>query len=449
MVSPTGSGKTVMFKYIVESAAEKGKRSCILVHRKELRNQASRKLAVDHGVIAAGVTPRPSALIQVANVQTLVNRVSRAPFNRPEFAPDLIVIDEAHHAVASTYTKILEAYPDARILGVTATPCRADGRGLSEIFDDLILGPTVQELIDGGHLSPVEVYAPSTIDVRGLHTVAGDYNKKELEEASDKPTITGDAIDHYRRLAGGKPAIAFCVSVAHSEHVADAFTAAGYRAKSVSGMTPPDERDKAIEDLGNGGLDLLSMCDLANEGLDVPVVEVGIMLRPTNSLGLCRQQMGRVLRPAPGKDRAIILDHAGNCLRHGLPTTEVEWSLEGVVRRPKKKGEPDTAEEQVSYCPACYHIFTKASRCPRCGEVLASPRAVEEVAGELQKLDEAAFKRMQKRQVQRTRRLEDLIELAYSRGYSNPVKWATAIYEARGGKVVVGNGAAELMGIAQ
>lgn len=434
LVSPTGSGKTVMFKFIAEAASAKGSRVGILVHRKELLNQASRKLDHEHGIIRAGVTPRPQLPIQIASVQTLVQRVSRPPWGLPEYKFDLIIIDEAHHASASTYTKILAAQPRAKILGVTATPCRGDGRGLSDIFDDLILGPTVQELIDAGHLAPVDVYAPSMIDVQGVATVAGDYNKKELETASDKPTITGDAIEHYRRFAHGQTAIAFCVSVAHSEHVAAAFHAAGYRARSVSGQTPEQERDDAIEGLGEGRWDVLTMCDLANEGLDIPVVVCGIMLRPTKSLGLCKQQMGRVLRPAPGKERAIILDHAGNCLRHGLPATEHDWTLEGVDKSKRtKKSEPQV---QVSYCPACYHIFAKASRCPACGTIIAAPREIAEVAGELQKLDEAAFAKAKRREVGRCRRLEDLVELAYNRGYKNPHKWAKSVFEARGGRVI-------------
>lgn len=433
--SPTGSGKTVMFAHIARAAAAKGSRICILVHRKELLMQASRKLDdLQHGLIKAGITPRPALPVQVASVQTLVNRVSKPPFGLPEFKFDLIIVDEAHHAVASTYRKVLAANLRARILGVTATPCRADGRGLGDIFDDLILGPPVQDLIDGGYLAPVDVYAPSVIDVREVHTIAGDYNRGELETASDKPTITGDAITHYRLHADGQPAIAFCVSVKHAEHVAGAFSAAGYRAEMVEGNTPEQERDRAIEDLRDGRLDVLTMCDLGNEGLDVPRVVCGIMLRPTKSLGLARQQMGRILRPFPGKERAIILDHAGNCLRHGLPTMEHEWTLEGAAKR-KRKSVQD-AKVQVSYCPACYHIFSKASRCPRCGELIASPRTVEEVEGELQKLDEEAVRKMRRAEVGRARSYEALVELAYDRNYANPHEWARHIYEARGGTVI-------------
>lgn len=440
VVSPTGSGKTVLFSYIAHNAAARGKRICIGVHRKELLMQASRKLAegtngVEHGLIKAGITPRPSLPIQVASVQTLVNRLNKPPFGLPEFKFDLLIIDEAHHATAKTYREILAANPRAMVLGVTATPIRTDGAGLGDIFDDLILGPTVQELIDAGHLAPVDVYAPSMIDVREVHMQLGDYNKKELEVASDKPTITGDAIEHYRRFADRQPAIAFCVSVRHAEHVAAAFAGAGYRARCVEGNTPADERDAAIAALSTGNLDVLTMCDIGNEGLDVPRVVCGIMLRPTKSEVIARQQWGRVLRPAPGKDRAIILDHAGNCLRHGLPTMESEWTLEGKpkAKRGKREQEPPL---QVSYCPACYHIFPKAQRCPRCGELLQAPRAVHEVAGELQKVDEEALRKLRRREVQQTRSYPALVELAYNRGYEKPEEWAQHIYESRGGTVI-------------
>jgi len=435
LVMPTGGGKTICFSHIAQGVASLGKRVLILVHRQELLLQASEKLGdVPHGLIKAGITPRISEAIQVASVQTLVQRLHKQPYCRPELGFDLIIIDECHHSVAETYLKILRTHPAACIIGVTATPVRSDGKGLGDIFDDLVEGPSTAELIAAGHLCPPEVYAPSIIDTTGVHTRRGDFDRAELAAASDKPTITGDAIDHYRRLAHGEPAIAFCVSVKHAEHVAEAFRLAGYSARMIDGTTDDTERKAAIADLGAGRLQVLTTCDLISEGVDVPVVSVGIMLRPTQSMGLSIQQMGRVLRPAPGKQRALILDHAGNCMKHGLPTTPREWSLEKGVVRPKKKKEEQAV--QVSYCDRCYHIFARAQQCPKCGHVVSKAREIEQREGELKKLTDADFAKAQRQEVGKARTYEELVAIGHQRGYERPQFWARKVIEGRGGRVV-------------
>ena len=225
-------------------------------------------------------------------------------------------------------------------MGVTATPCRLDGQGLGVqaggFFDDLILGPEVQELIDGGFLSAARCFVPEqAIDLRGVRTQHGDYVKGDLARAVGAARITGDAVGAYRLRADHQPAIAYCVSIGHAAEVANAFAAAGYRAKMVCGKTPTKERDAAIAGLGNGQVEVLCSCDLISEGLDVPAVSAVILLRPTQSLVLHRQQVGRGLRVAASKAFLIVNDHVGNCLQHGLPTTPVEWSLEGIERKPK------------------------------------------------------------------------------------------------------------------
>lgn len=374
--APTGSGKTVLFAYIARGAAAKDKRVCILVHRRELVLQTCAKLEHPHGVIAAGFPADPRQTIQVASVQTLINRLGQYP----QF--DLIVCDEAQHARAASWETILAMHPAARVLGVTATPCRLDGRGLGDLFQELIRGPSVRSLIDDGYLAEPVVYAPSTIDTAGVHRAHGDYVTRELAAVADRPTITGDAITHYRRHADRVPTIAFCVSVEHARHVARDFQAAGYIARCVDGGTREAERDDAIAALGSGRIHVLTSCELISEGVDVPIVGCGIMLRPTQSTALAIQQMGRCLRPAPGKRRAIILDHAGNTLRHGLPDDDREWSLEhGHARRPASG-----ADDQVSVriCPRCFYAHATGPVCPGCGyEYPVEGRDVAERDGEL------------------------------------------------------------------
>ena len=232
VVLPTGGGKTIIFSYIAANTAARGKRALILVHRVELLRQTSEKLqfaGVHHGLVNPLYTPDITAPVQVASVQTLVRRLE--DFKR-YISPDLIIIDEAHHATAGTWRKIVEAFPSARILGVTATPVRADGAGLGAdaggLFDDLVMGPQISELIRLGFLVTPVVYAPTErIDLSGIRIKMGDYEKKEIELRVDKPTITGNAVQHYRRLCDGVPAVAFCISIAHAEHVAAEFRAAG------------------------------------------------------------------------------------------------------------------------------------------------------------------------------------------------------------------------------
>jgi len=424
-VLPTGGGKTFTFVYVGQQAVARGNRVLILVHRQELLMQASRSLSamhVRHGLIAAGY-PRNGEPVQVASVQTLVRRLHRVA------RPDLIVIDEAHHAVAGSWRKVVSAFPAARVLGVTATPIRSDGRGLSDVFDALVTGPTVQQLIDMGHLVRPVVYAPPTaLDLSGVKRRMGDFDQAELGRRVDKPTITGSAVDHYRKLCDGQPAIAFCVSVAHAQHVRDQFRAAGYRAEAIDGSMPDQLRHDAIGGLSTGRVQVLTSCDIVSEGTDIPVVSAAILLRPTQSTGLFLQQVGRALRPAPGKDRAVILDHVGNCLRHGMPQADRDWSLDGepATRRSKRDDEPPP----VRQCERCYAVYPPQPACPSCGYVAElQVRTIDETDGELQEVDALAVQRQRRAEVGQARTLEALQEIARVRGYKPG--WARFIYTSR------------------
>lgn len=377
-VGPTGFGKTVVFSEIARRAAAKGNRVLILVHRRELLKQASRKLTengVFHGVIAAGFQVTP-ALVQVASKDTLNRRLSALP------GTELIIVDEAHHATATTYRAILEAYPSAHILGVTATPCRMTGAGLADVFDVLVMGPTTSELIEDGHLSPYRMFAPPIpVDLSGLHKLGGDYRRDEIAARMGKPQIVGSAIEHYRRYLDGEPTILFSPSVEHAETMAMEFLKAGYLAASVDGNLSQDERDLRIGGLADGSIQVLCSCDLISEGLDIPTVVGCINLRPTASLAVALQQWGRCLRTSPGKKEAIILDHVGNSLRHGLPDSPRDWTLEhgaGVKKR-------DENEPIVKQCPSCYYVHIAGTDCPSCGYAypVKKKKLPKSVAGEL------------------------------------------------------------------
>lgn len=348
-VSPTGSGKTHMFAYITKHAAAKGNAVYIVAHRAEITTQISIALdamGVRHGRIQPGHT-MTSDPVQVAMIQSLARRMDRVRM------PRLLVIDEAHHSPAGTYGTVTDAWPGAKVLGVTATPARLDGRGLGNSFDAMVLGPTVATLIEAGFLAKFRYLAPpQQADLSGIRTSMGDYAIDDLAEAMDKSVITGDAVAHYRDHLQGRPAIAFCVTVAHAEHVADQFRAAGFRAASVDGKMDTRERRDRIEGIGNGRYQVITSCELLGEGVDCPIVAGAILLRPTKSLAMFLQQVGRSLRPKPDGSDAVILDHVGNVNRHGLPDAERVWSLDTKKRK--------TPPPPVATCEVCYRIFDSA-----------------------------------------------------------------------------------------
>ena len=423
LVLPTGGGKTIIFSAIAQSAAAKGNRVLILVHRRELIHQASSKLqwiGLDHGIVAAGV-PASDAPVQIASVQTLARRLSRI-----DWQPGLIIIDEAHHATAGQWSRILDHWPNTYRLGVTATPCRLDGRGLRSAFDAMVLGPSVADLTSAGFLSPARIYAPPVVaDLASVRTRAGDYANDQAAAAMDRPTVTGDAISHYQRLAAGQQAIAFCCNVKHAVSVCDAFKTAGIAAELLLGGT--QDREKVVTDFAAHRTNVLVTVDVVSEGFDVPAASCAILLRPTQSLGLYLQQVGRVLRPAPGKHAALILDHVGNVMRHGFPDDQRDCSLDDRMRRTK-----GTAAPSVRTCEHCFAAFKPAPICPVCGHQCTpiKSRVIREIAGELQELKRTE-QRTARREQGQARTLQELIHLGQARGMKNPVGWAKYVYFAR------------------
>jgi DNA repair protein RadD len=421
LVMCTGAGKTICFAAITSSASKRGRRVLILVHRRELIAQASQKLTiagVEHSIIAAGF-PASDQQVQVASVQTIARRLSRI-----DWQPDLIIIDEAHHATAGQWERTLQHWPTAYRLGVTATPCRLDGRGLRSAFDHLVLGPSMADLITAGYLTSARIYAPPQVaDLSGIRTRAGDYANDQAAAAMDRPTVTGDAIAHYQRLAAGQQAIAFCCNIAHAESVCAAFQAAGIAAQLLLGNTV--DRDQVVQQFGFGAVQVLVTVDVVSEGFDVPAASVAILLRPTKSLGLYLQQVGRVLRPAPGKQAALILDHVGNVNRHGFPDDHRDWTLDDGIRRTA-----GTAAPSVRTCPECYAAFKPQPQCPVCGAQCApiTNRKIRQLAGELQELKRVDAQ-LRAGERKRARTLPELLAVARARGYSPG--WAYRVHNAR------------------
>jgi DNA repair protein RadD len=428
-VLPCGGGKTRMFSHMAESSERRGKRVLILVHRVELVDQVVESLKdcdVTPDIIAGGYARKQiHRPVAVASVQTLVRRLDSYP------APTLIVVDECHHAAASTWSTILRKYDKAKLLGVTASPIRADGHGLSTHFDKLIVGPGVTELTAAGFLSPYRLFAPPTVDTSGLHIRAGDFKTEEAEALMDKPAVTGDAFSHYRKHADGLPALVFCTSVKHAHNVAELFRSKGVSAYAIDGGTDRDIRRMAVRDFREGKIKVLSQCSIANEGFDVPGVHCGIFLRPTSSLGLWIQMTGRCSRIAPGKSHAILLDHVNNARTLGLPDEPREWTLTGDTERRKKKAAPG-----VRVCPKCFAASrARALVCVECGAPFAvKPRGdIAEKEGELVELTaEEIAKKRERREQGRSQSLAQLEEFAAKKGYAKG--WATHIWQAREAK---------------
>jgi len=416
LVLPTGGGKTIVFTDITsKSVLTRGKKVLLLVHREELLNQTSKSLTrfnVPHGLIAANKTPAYYKPAQIASVQTLVNRL--AEYKRHVGAPDFIIIDEAHHAVAGSWKTIIEEFPNAKILGVTATPQRLDGKGLGVhcggIFEEIVIGATVTELIGHGHLTEPVIYAPPA--------------------ETDKATITGSVIGHYKRLAQGLPTVVFCSNVKHAQQVAEDFRDAGITAECLDASIEKGKRAQIIAGLGNGEIQVVTSCDIISEGTDIPAIGCAILLRKTTSLSLYLQQVGRALRVCEGKEYAIILDHVGNSLRHGLPTDEYDWSLNGGAKR-KGKAAKDLL---LKTCPSCYftHKPTADNICPKCKhrpevkerKVILQDGDLVEITAKV-----AAAKKQERMEQGRAQTLNDLLELAKRTG--RKPQWAHYVYNSR------------------
>jgi superfamily II DNA or RNA helicase len=422
---PTGAGKTLTASTVVHGAASKRNPTWWLCHRRELVAQASQtfySLGIPHGVVQAGHVSDPHALVQVGSIQTVTRRTDALP------EPALIVFDESHHIGAASWDALFQRFPRAKILGLTATPWRLDGQGLGRWYSSMIEGPATAELIAEGSLSAYRLFAPAVPDLSEVGTTAGDYQRGALAKAMDKPQIVGDAIGHYSRLCPGKRAVVFAAGVENSRHIVEQFRAAGIPAEHVDGGMGNDERDAKVDRFRRGETLILSNSDLFGEGFDVPAIEAAILLRPTKSLSLYLQQVGRSLRPFPGKAEAIILDHAGNSLTHGLPDDPREWSLEDRERR--RRAAP--AEVPVRQCRSCFFVYRPAPRCPQCGHAApVQAREIEQVDGTLAEVrrDEQQAKRQRWLEERDCHSLSDWQALARQRGYKPG--WALIRWQAR------------------
>lgn len=466
LVAATGAGKTVMFSYIAKNAADKNNAIIIAAHRKEIIRQISLSLArfaLPHNVIAAPALVRqikvaqfkafgksfvdPASSTMVGSVQTIVGRfsdidVSIAHLSKRISKPakTIVIQDEGHHVVENTaWGRVMDRYGPAVgnvSLIVTASPQRLDGRGLGKghggYADTIIEAPPMSWLIENGFLSPYRIFtAQHQIDVSSVKTRMGDYATSDLQEVVDKPQITGDAITHWRKHANGLKTAIFCVSVEHSKHVAAEFNANGIPAAHIDGGTDDAERDKAIIDFANGKILVITNVNILSEGFDLAsiaqqdvTIDCVVDLAPTQSLVNALQRWGRALRPALGKT-AVLLDHAGNVMRHGLPDEDRSWTLEGVKKKKRKTEDDDEEDIKVKCCPDCFSIHEPQPVCPNCGHVYEiKARKIEHIEGELKEIEQAQIEKMRRdRMLQqgKAQTVDELVQQGMSKGRAEKI----------------------------
>lgn len=390
--APTGAGKTVIASDMIESAADKGKRVLFLAHRRELVHQCADKLhkfGVDHGIIMAGEFLQYEYEVQVASIDTLRVRAldgQRIPLPKA----DLIFIDEAHRSLAPTYVRLMNEYPKAAIVGMTATPCRTDSRGLGDIYDDMVRCPSVRELTEAGHLVPVRYFAPTLPDLTGVKVTAGDYNAAQLEKAMDKRGLVGDVVSHWCQLAEGRPTVVFASGVRHSMHLRDEFLKAGISAVHIDGEMSRGDRDEAIEGVRSGRYKVVTNCMVLTEGFDEPALSCCVMARPTKSVALYLQMAGRALRPSEGKTDTLLIDHSGNLYQHGMVEDDRQWPLTTSKILPKDhKHRAELRASKMITCTKCSTVYEGQLVCPHCGHVPERRgQYVETRHGHLQRITE-------------------------------------------------------------
>lgn len=366
---------------IARRTTAKHHRIMFIVHRQEIVQQAKQTF------VKQNVNMN---LAQVGMVQTFTRHIDRLA------EPTIIFIDEAHHALAKSYQRIMNSFPKAIKLLFTATPWRMGGKGFEDVADDLIVGKPIKWLIDHGNLAPVDYYAPKQIDTQLLKVKRnGEFNEASITEAM-KPKIYGNAVTQYMKLASGKQAIAYAYNVASAEKLADAFNQQDISAKAVSGKTKKQERNQIIRDYRNGKITILTNADLFTEGLDLPNVDCVIMLRPTKSLALYLQFSMRSMNPRNGK-RAIIIDHVANVERFGLPTQERNWTLKGTDNSAVHTTSSNI--QGVTVCEKCFATFyRKGDNCPFCGHLLTKEETIKtDEQAELEKVTNERAKKLAKK----------------------------------------------------
>lgn len=415
MIAPCGAGKSYIFAEMIRRTHGE---VLVLTHRQELKRQHE-ELLRNLGITNA----------RVSMILTEANRLGKYE------KPSLIIADEAHLSRSNSWVKVIEYY-DTYTVGMTATPCRLDGKPLGDIYDCLIEDVDVKWLIEHERLAPYEYYAPTLVDTSNLRAVAGDYVVSDLDKLMSERVIYGDVIKHYRKFAENEQAIAYCVSVRHARNTSDAFNNAGIKSAILSADTPARERQQIMDDFRSGLITVLVNVGIISEGISIDNVSCCMLLRPTESIALGIQQMMRCMRYKPGKT-AKIIDFVSNYVRVGLPDEKREFSLDKPLKRKNELNK--NGDFYIRCCPECFLTFATAPVCPYCGATYPlHPREIkahEEIelaritAEEAEKVEKS--KKAARIEQGRAQSFEELVKLGRSRGYKNPAFWAAQVIRGR------------------
>lgn len=432
--APTGFGKTVLASALIKMIEAAGKRVIFCVHRVDLITQTAttfKSFGIRFSYIASGMEHNPYCKVFIASISTLKNRLGK-------YKADYILVDEAHLSAASGWALVANHYKElkSKLIGLTGSPERLDGKPLGDVWDTMIMGPSVSSLIENGFLSKYRAFSPAGVDLTGVHTRAGEYVSAEISDIMSGKAVLAGAVRHWRKYAAGRRTIGFAPSVAVCEVLAEEFRANGVMAVALDGKTPQSDRIAAFKGFADRQIDIIMNCQLFCEGFDLSAqvgkpatIEAVLDYAPTQSLAKHLQKNGRGLR-ADGGEPHILLDLAGNFSRHGFPDDDREWSLAG---RPKSKA--TTATEQARICPSCFASYRPAPVCPSCGlKHVIEARKLDEVEGELEEIDVKAIQRNRRVEQGKAETLDELISLATARNYKSPEKWAAHIHTARKAK---------------
>ena len=391
-VLPTGGGKTHIAAHIIRATLAAGNTALFLAPRRELVDQTSDKLTgvgVEHGIIMRGRKQSLYPEVQVACIPTLYGRAiadDRLPLPRAK----LVMVDEAHLSIAKSTRTIIERYREqgAVVIGLTATPCRADGAGLGAVYDDLVIGPSVADLTAQKHLVPARYFTGEAPDLGGIKTTAGDYNQRELGERVDRVQLIGDIVQNWARLASERQTFVFAVNVSHSMHLRDEFRRIGVAAEHLDGNTPNDERHQILERLRSGETQVLVNCEVMTYGVDFPPVSCIVLAKPTKSVARYFQMVGRGLRTFHGKTDCLVLDHAQAVHNIGFVDDPIPWTLQGKEKVQDRMKREHKQPEEIA-CGDCGTTFRPARNCPNCGAEQGEryAKAIEAHEAELREMD--------------------------------------------------------------
>ena len=408
---PPRTGKTVIMAEIARKTTDKGNRVMFIIHRKEVLAQA--KATFEQQNVNMG-------LATMGMVQTLTRRVNKLT------EPQLILIDEAHHAISNSYRRIIDTFPNAYILYFTATPIRTGHDQLDQIADDIIVGKSIKWLTEHHFLAPFHYYGLGDIDRSKLRKQNGDYSSQSMDEAISHQ-IYGHIVQQYQRLANGKQAVVYCHSIESAKKVTEQFTQAGITAAEIDGDTDTKARDRLVQKFRNQELTILANVNLFTEGVDLPNVDCVIMARPTSSLALYLQFSMRCLNPREGKT-AVIIDHVDNFLNFGLPSSDRNWS-EAIVTKDKRKAKSNTDNgPAIAQCNYCFGTFyrdqAKDNRCPLCGHELREENKDYKIVNvDLQEIKENQAVEHRKKMIQRILNNQVMANVAdKSPGYLHTLK---------------------------